>query len=307
MFKKMVILFSLFSVAIFGSACTVQSEQVPIEQDGVKSVFVSIIPQQYFVNRIAGDLIDVQVMVLPGESPATYEPSPEQMAALDRAEVYFSIGVPFESVWLERIASANPDMLVIDTAAGIDKLPIVEHVHGEDEHEDDIDPVAEEGAVLDPHIWTSPALVKIQAQNIYDGLVALAPEHQTAFKENLAVFLADIANLEAHIENALADKSNRTFMVFHPAWGYFADQFNLVQIPIELGGTEPSPSELAQLIDKARAEGIKIIFVQPEFSTRSAETIAKEIDGSVIMINSLSYEWLENLEAVANQFSDVLN
>ena len=185
----------LFTVSIVGCA-----RPSTLEETDILTVTVSIAPQQYFVSRITGDDVRVNVMVEPGASPATYEPKPEQLAALSQSAAYFSIGVPFENIWLDRIADANPDMRIVDTTEGIERVPIEAHTHegeGEEEHEDEHDHA--EGAP-DPHIWLSPSLVKIQARTIAEALIDLDPERQSTYQENLAAFLADIEALEATIE-----------------------------------------------------------------------------------------------------------
>ena len=245
-------------------------------------VAVSILPQQYFVERIGGEHVAVNVMVLPGASPATYEPKPEQLKALSQADAYMSIGVPFEKAWLERIASANPDLLMVDTTQGIERV-------GDD-----------------PHIWLSPKLVKVQAQTIYNALAQLDSTHKAEYQANLNGFLVDIDALDTEIRTTLAGVKSRKYMVFHPSWGYFARDYDLEMISIEIGGQEPSAAELADLIGEAREEGIKIIFAQPEFSTRDAETIAREIGGEVLLISPLALDWLDNLRKAAGVFAKAL-
>jgi zinc transport system substrate-binding protein len=253
------------------------------EPTGPLNVTVSILPQKYFVERIGGEYVTVNVMVQPGASPATYEPKPEQLTALGKAAAYFSIGVPFESAWLDKIASANSEMRMVDTTGGIEKVG------------------------QDPHIWLSPTLVKTQAQTIYEALAQLDPTHETEYKTNLDSFIADIDALDADIRKTLARVENRKFMVFHPSWGYFARDYGLEMIPIEVGGQEPSAAELAALIAEAKEGGIKVVFAQPEFSTRDAETIAKEIGGEVLLISPLAPDWLDNLRQVAETFAEVLS
>jgi len=250
-------------------------------------VTVSILPQRYFVERVGGEYVTVNVMVEPGANPATYEPQPEQLRALNLADVYFSIGVPFEDVWLERFASVNENLLLVDTTQGIER-------QGDPEHPD-------------PHIWLSPALVKVQAQTIYETLSQLDPAHQGAYRANLESFLADIDALDADIRETLTGVENRKFMVFHPSWGYFARDYGLEQLPVEVEGQEPSAAELAALVARAKQEGIKVIFAQPEFSTRSAETIAQEIGGEVLLISPLAPDWLDNLRRVAEVLAKRMN
>jgi len=253
------------------------------------NITVSIVPQKYFVERIGGDRVNVNVMVEPGFSPATYEPKAEQLKELSRADAYISIGVPFEKAWMGRIGSVNSEMPIVDTTQGIERMPM-----------------GAGGENLDPHIWLSPRLVKIQAQTIYEALAELDATHKGDYKSNLDSFIADIDALEANIRAALEGVENRKFMVFHPAWGYLARDFELEMIPIEVGGQEPSAAELASLIAEAQEEGIRVIFAQPEFSTRDAETIASEIGGEVLLISPLASDWLDNLRRVADTFAEVL-
>jgi zinc transport system substrate-binding protein len=179
------------------------------------------------------------------------------------------------------------------------------HSHEGEEHQD-VDSDNHEEGELDPHIWVSPALVKIQAQNIHAALVKVAPQYEEEFSQNLGSFLADIDALELDMQNTLADIGTQKFLVFHPSWGYFADEFGLEMIAIEVGGTEPSAAELGALIEEAQEEGIRVVFAQPEFSIQDASTIAEAIGGEVILISPLAYDWLANMQLVAEKFAEVL-
>jgi zinc transport system substrate-binding protein len=298
----------LLLIAVLLGACTGLGSP---NRTNTLTVTVSIAPQQYFVERIAGEGINVNVMVEPGASPATYEPKPEQLAALSRSAAYFSIGVPFENVWLDKIAEANPEMRIVDTADGIERVPIEAHSHEADadedhDHDEDDDHEHAEGAP-DPHIWLSPSLVKVQARTIADALIELDPDQREAYEANLDAFVADIEDLETSIEETLRGVESRKFLVFHPSWGYFAEDFGLEQIAIEVGGQEPSAKELAALIALAKEEAIQVIFAQPEFSAEDASTIAEEIGGEVIMVSPLAPDWLDNMRQVADTFADVLS
>jgi len=244
---------------------------------------VSIVPQQYFVERIGGEHVDVMVMVPPGFSPATYEPKPEQLQVLSEADVYVRIRVPFEEAWMERISSANEGMLIIDQSEGIERI-----------------------GGKDPHIWLSPQLVKVQAQTIYAGLVELDPDHEAEYAANLETFLADLDELDAYIQETLLGLESRKFLVFHPAWAYFARDYGLEMIPVQIEGSDPSAAEMADLIQTAQENNIKVVFAQPEFSTESAEAIAQEIGGEVLLISPLAPDWLDNLYRVADTFAEVL-
>lgn len=303
MFKPIRFVLPLMLVALLLSACSQPAPTQPAASAPTAApttapeaasatpmqVVVSILPQKYFVERVGGDHVQVTVMVPPGSSPATYEPTPTQMTELSAAQAYFTIGVPFENAWLERIQSANTAMEMVDTTAGFERMPMGNNAER-----------------LDPHVWLSPALVAIQAQTMADTLKRLDPTHASDYERQLAAFLADIDTLDLTIRTALEGVSQRKFMVFHPAWGYFARDYELEQIPIEVGGQEPSAAELATLIERAQTEEINVIFAQPEFSTRAAETIASQIGGEVMLISPLNPNWLENMQQVAETFARVL-
>jgi len=266
-------------------------------------VFTSIRPQEEFVERIGGDRVAVQALVPPGSSPATYQPTPRQMADLSDAVLFFRIGVPFENVFLPKIEGLAEGLRIVDTRKGIPlrrmkshhhdhgEQPDPDHAHGEDHSH------PEGGA--DPHIWLNPRLVKIQARTIADALIESDPAGQAAYESNLAAFLDDLDTLDAHLVEALAPVKGRTFMVFHPAWGYFADAYGLDQEPIEIEGKEPSGPQIARMIELAKADGVRVIFVQPQFSRQSARRIAEAIGGAVVPIDPLARDYVDNLEHVA--------
>ncbi|MEM8778912.1 MAG: zinc ABC transporter substrate-binding protein [Cyanobacteria bacterium P01_G01_bin.49] len=271
-------------------------------------ITVSVIPQEYFVKKIGGDRVNVNVMVQSGSEPHTYEPKPQQLQALSDAEAYIGIGIPFETTWMSRITQANPQMLTIDSTEGIERLTMVAHDHHHDhDHHDHQETEHSSETTLDPHVWLSPSLVKIQAQNIYEALVKIDPKHQAEYQTNLKQFLQEIEQLDAKIKENLAGIEQRKFIVFHPAWGYFAEEYNLTQIPVEVGGQEPSAAELSALIKEAKKENIDVIFAQPEFNSQSAKTIAKEIDGKVLLISPLAADWSNNLLNVSQAFAKALN
>ncbi len=271
---------------------------------GSMPVFVSINPQQYFVKQIGKELVDVQVMVPSGADPHIYEPKPRQMADISKAKAYFVIGVPFENVWLDKITAANPDMTVVHTDDGIEKIPVVTHHHdeGEAHHEED----AHGHSGLDPHIWLSPPLVKIQARTIMNALIRMDPSHQAVYQKNYQQFAARIDRLDNELRAIFKDKQGLQFMVFHPSWGYFARAYGIKQVAVEIEGKDPKPAQLKALIKHARAKEINIIFVQPQFSTKSAQVVAKEIGGQVAFADPLAEDWLGNLREVADKFKAAL-
>ncbi len=264
------------------------------------SVFVSVLPQKYFVERVGGDRVEVSVMVGAGESPATYEPGPRQMAALSRAQLYYRIGVPFEDLWMERIMEANPEMSLLDARGGIE-LRQTEPAGGGDAGEG---PVAHGNGRPDPHIWLDPALVKVMVARLRDRLLELDPENEAEYVTNYQEFAFGLERLDRYIQQRLAPIENRTFMVFHPSWGYFAGHYQLRQIPVESEGKEPGARTLARLLDQARGQGVRVIFVQPQFSQAQVQTLARAIGARVEVIDPLAEDYPANLRRVADLIAE---
>jgi zinc transport system substrate-binding protein len=274
----------------------------PVEAAATK-VFVSIAPQKYFVQKIGGDLVSVAVLVPAGADPHTYEPKPKQMAELSKCAVYFAVGIDFEKAWLPRIAGTNPKMRIVHTDDGIKKIIMTDHHRdkksrhgytgtGHHHHE----------GTQDPHVWLSPALVKIQAEHILHALIDIDPNNQMRYKNNYSAFLKEIDILDAELKNLFAGRKGDRFMVFHPSWGYFAKEYELEQVPIEIEGKAPKPAQLTTLIRHAREHGIRVVFVQPQFSAKSAEMISREIGGHVVHVDPLAENWAGNLREVARKF-----
>jgi zinc transport system substrate-binding protein len=275
-------------------------------------VFVSIPPQKYFVEKIGGSLVSVSVMVPPGASPHIYEPRPSQMTALSKCRIYFSIGITFETVWLPKFADVNPNMRIVHTDQGIDKMPMITHHHEEEETVEDKEEMKaasgkEPPGAPDPHVWVSPPEVRIIARNILDALVEIDPSNSGTYQSRYEVFLKEIDKLDRDLREIFKDKQGLKFMVYHPAWGYFARAYGLEQVPVEMEGKEPKPAQLKVLITQAKEARIKIIFVQPQFSIKSAETIARAIGGQVIAADNLCEDWEKNLRVQALKFKRALS
>jgi zinc transport system substrate-binding protein len=260
-------------------------------------IVVGILPQQYFAQKIGGDRIHVGVMVAAGSEPEAYEPKPQQFQEISQADAYIGVGGIFEEVWGERLKTANPQLLIVDGSAGITKIPIEEHDHGHGEE------AAHGDEYPDPHTWLSPKLAKIHAQNIYQTLVKLDPASQAFYEANLQTLLTEIDQLDQAIAAKLANLKSRNMLVFHPSWGYFAKDYNLKQIPIEVGGQEPSAAELANLITLAKAENIRMIFAQYQFNAQAAKAIANEIGAEVLYLDPLAADWSANLLEMATQIA----
>ncbi len=258
-----------------------------------KIITVSILPQKYFTERIVGDNFHINVMVGPGHEPHDYEPLPKQMIGLANSKLYLSIGVPFEDQLLNKIQNINPDIKIIKTQEGITLKPLSNY-NDHDQHENDSQ------EIKDPHIWLSPKLVKMQAENIYNAVLSIDPGNKKFYEKNLNKFLIDLEKISQEINDTFSKINKKEFMVFHPAWGYFADEFGLRQIPIELEGKEPAPKQLLRVINLAKEKKIKVIFVQKQFSVNSARALAGEINAVVVTIDPLSEDYLNNLKNIAD-------
>jgi zinc transport system substrate-binding protein len=276
---------------------------------GALRVLVSILPQAYFVERIGADRVQVDVLVGPGQSPATYAPTPRQVGDLERADVYFAIGVPFERRLLAKLTGGLRDLNVVETQAGIPLRAMKtahthqhdhDHAVGEDAHAAEAE---EPAGTKDPHIWLDPRLVKLMATTICEELCRLDPSSADTFRANLAAFHGELDAVDARIRALLAPLKGREFLVFHPAYGYFGDSYGLEQVAVEIEGKEASPRQLTMLIEKAKAAGARVIFVQPQFSMSSAEALAREIGGAVIPLDPLARDYLGNLEVMAEKLA----
>jgi zinc transport system substrate-binding protein len=265
-------------------------------------VLVTIVPQIEMVEFIGGDYVDVTVMVPAGESPHSFEPTPDQMIKVSQATAYFKVGsgVEFELVHMATILEQNPNLKVFDCSEEITVVSFDEH-YGHDNHHDEGDEHShDEGehhnenhghshdhGSTDPHVWTSPLNFKKMAEVVYNGLVEINPENQQEYYSNYEDYILKLDNLNANVSDKLDPYEGRSFMVYHPAWGYFGDTYNLRMIAIEAGGKQPGPAGIAAIIEQAQNENITVIFVSPQFDTSSAETIAAEIGGSVVFANPL--------------------
>ncbi len=250
-------------------------------------VSVCIDPIAYLVERIGGTLVDTSVLVGPGQDPHTYEPTPGQMGRLADARLYFSIGLPFEDSLLPRIRGLSHNLTVVDAARGVPRRTPEDERDGHPEH----------ARETDPHVWMNPRLAKKIALNAYDALVAADPANAGAYRAGLDGLLVDLDALDAEAAAALEPLRGRAIYVFHDAFGYFADAYGLRQVAIETGGKEPGPRHVAELIDRARADGVRVIFVQPQFSTMSAEAIAREIGGAVVPFDPLARDYIASMRA----------
>lgn len=241
-------------------------------------VLVSVAPQAWFVKRLAGDFVQVEVMIPPGASPHAYEPSIDQMRQVTSADLFIKIGHPhftFEQAFLDRIQPDRPELRVVNSSAGIEQLP------------------------GDPHIWMSMSGARAMAANVAAALIELLPDRREEIEGNLRTLLAEVNDVDLKIREMLGPFEGRKFFVFHPAWGYFAREYGLEQVSIEHEGKEPNPQHLGHLMDDVRGSGARVIFIQPQFPKKSAIALARETGAAVVVLDPLSAEWLANMERTA--------
>ena len=250
-------------------------------------IFVSITPQKYFVERIGGNDVKVEVMVHPGESPATFNPKPKKMSRLANAILYFSIGVPFERIWISRLKAIQPDLKFISLNQNLSSK--IKSGHSQDKQ--------------DPHIWLSPLLAKKMVAKIEAALSKAKPERAEFFKINHIALTQELDILDQEIRDIIATAKSRNFMVFHPAWSYFAETYDLKQVAIEHQGKEPGPRALQKIINIGKKLKIKTIFVQQQFGLSVANNVSKIIGANVQEIDPLAENYFENMRKTAKAIS----
>jgi len=262
------------------------------------NVIVSIAPQKTFVEEIGKDLVNTTLLVPIGSNPNFYEPKISQMTAVEKADLYLTIGGHFEKAWLPKIKNQNKQMDIFDCSTGIERIPMKFHK----KHKK----VSKRGLpAKDIHVWLTPQNIEIIGKNIYESLVKLDSKNKKYYKKNYEEFIKKTKQTDKKIQVILKDvKHDSKFMVFHPAWGYFAKEYHLEQIAIEVEGKEPKPSTLAQMIEKARKAKVKAILTQPEFSQKGAKLIANELNIKVIGISPLNPKWSKNLINLANAIAN---
>ncbi len=303
-FKKVIVTISSILVLLsFIVGCG--RDRADIDKKSEKIIVsVSILPQKFFVEKIGGDKVSINTLIPNGASPVLYEPNPLQMKNLEKSTVYFKVGHPnfaFEKRYFNEISNLDNNLQIVDMFSGVSYREFKnEHHHHSDEESHD-ENIMDKEIHTDSHVWTSPENVKIAALNIFNILSKIDSKNTKFYKNNYDIFIEEIGLLQLRITNIFADTKTEKFLVFHPSWGYFADEFNLEQISVEVDGKQPSMKLLLSVIEEARENEIKVVFVQEGFSKSSAKVIAKELDASIITISPLTENWLENLYSVANK------
>jgi len=249
------------------------------------NVFVSILPQQDFVRQVGTEYVDVHVMVGPGQNPATYEPTTQQMVTLAKADIYFSIGVPFEKAWLNKIRKSNPDLIVIECCESLS----------------DLDAHSHDNEMTDPHVWTSPRKVIQIVKLIKKSLSDFDTQKSSDYEKSASVFIIELNKLDENIKSRIAGVKQRHLIVSHPSWSYFAEEYDLIQISIEQEGKEIQARSMVKLIKFAKEKKIKALFVQSQFNNKAAKTIARELGAVAFELDPLALNYIENMNKITDK------
>ena len=303
---------SRIKLVLLLSACFIISAGTLMAQSEKLVVFVSILPQKYFAEKLLGSNGEINVLIDAGQSPHTYEPLPQQMGKLSRADIFFTVGVPFETALKSKICSLCPDLKIYDTDANIEKrIMLEEHYHEEGGHYEEKGHNSEEHhhgvGEKDPHFWLDPLKASQMAENMAKAIVCVRPELKDSVSNNLENIKTDMNALVDSLSAVLAGYKGKTMLVFHPAFGYFADRFGLIQKSVEIEGKEPTPKQLSNLIKDCNSQGVKTIFVQKQFPASIAKTIADSIGGKVVAIDPLAENYIENLKSMAGSIAGTSN
>ncbi|MDR1881438.1 MAG: zinc ABC transporter substrate-binding protein [Prevotella sp.] len=265
--------------------------------DKVEILSVTIEPQKYFLSAIAGNHYEVNCIAPSGSNPENADFTPFQMMALDKSAAYFKIGyLGIENTLIDKVAKSNPALKIVDCSRGI-KLTGDVHACCDSDNRHYAHTYVHAGG--DPHTWSSVKSARIIVENMYNALLELDMKNEADYTANYNRLICSINGVDSIIKSYLDKAPCKSFIIYHPALGYFADEYGLTQYSIEYEGKNPSPSQLRELIDRAKAEGIKIVFIQQEFDTRNAETIAEAIGGQTVSINLLSYNWDREMIKIA--------
>lgn len=269
----------------------------PSKADKIRTLSVTIEPQKYFLSKIAGDHYQINCIVPSGSNPESADFTPSQMMAMDKSVAYFKIGyLGIENTLIDKVSQSNPELKIVNCSQGIEPIGDA-HIHCEDDSHKHNHTYGHAGG--DPHTWSSVRSAKIIAENMYKALLELDGENEADYTANYNKLVSGINNTDSIIKSYLDKAPSKSFIIYHPALSYFADEYGLTQYSIEYEGKNPSPSQLKELIDKAKAEGVKVVFIQQEFDTKNAETVAEAINGKTIRINLLSYNWDEEMIKIA--------
>ncbi len=243
------------------------------------TIAVTIAPEAFILQNITQGKANIITLIPKNKSPHHYEPKISTMQKLSKAKLYFTIGVEFEKEWQARFQSQNPTLKIIPCDKNITKIN------------------------NNPHIWLSPKNIIQIARCMSNTLSSIDKNNSIFYQQNLKNFIQKVNNYDKKIQSILALLKQRNFLDIHPAWSYFAAYYHLKEYTIEVEGKNPLIKDLIKLIRFAKEKQIKTIFIQPEFSAKSAQIIANEVGAKVIAISPLKENILDNLLYFAKALS----
>lgn len=288
MIHKTIYILLIGLIAISLPSCMSKKKEKPV-------ITVTILPLKYFADQIVGKKMDVMCMVPAGSNPESYDPSPNQLVNLSKSKAYLAVGsLGFELAWLDKLAQNQPALKIYKTSAGINLIDTeeeCEEAHSQTEGHSHIGP--------DPHIWSSPRTARVMARNIYNAIVASDPANRVYYLGNYNKLTKEIDQTDSLLTNKLRNAPNRSFLIYHPALTYFARDYELEQFSVEFNGKEPTPQHLKQLIDVAKKNHIRVIFIQKEFDSKNAQILAQEAGCKIVVIDPLTYNWSKGLIEIA--------
>ncbi len=258
-----------------------------------RAVSVTILPQQYLAEQIAGDRFTINCVVPANSSPEAYDPTPRQLMAVEESDAYMQVGMlGFELAWIDKLAQNNPAMKLYNTSEGVDMIEgLHEHRHA--------DGSVHAATTVDPHVWCSPRNVRVMARNMYDAFVELDADGKSYYERNYYQLLHRIDSVENLVHSILSPCRGTAFAIFHPSLTYLARDYGLTQLCLEEMGKESSAMAMKNIIDEARNRQVKVVFVQREFNSRQVETFAHELGLEIVTINPLNYHWEEEIVKIA--------
>ncbi|KAF5075113.1 High-affinity zinc uptake system binding-protein ZnuA [anaerobic digester metagenome] len=282
---------TMVSFMLSGCGKNQANGEISTEVEEKPIVAVTIVPEQTFVEAVCGDLAKVVTMVPPGSSPESYEPTPKEMEQFSNAELYFTIGVPSEEAYILPKANEIDSLKTVSLQDDVAKVyPDRELAPGE----------------RDPHIWLSPKRVIVMVESIAREMGEVDPANKETYEENAQAYIKELSTLDSDIQNVLKTVENKKFVVFHPAFGYLADDYGLEMYALEEEGKESTPQQMQKMIDLAKKDNIKVIFYQAEISSKQAEAFAEELGGKTVQLEPLAPNYTENLEKMAKLMAEVM-
>lgn len=268
-----------------------------------QEIFVTIPPLKYFTERIVGDVTKVGVILAPGQNPHSYSPSAKEISIISRADLLLTAGVPFEENLFPRLKNLSKNLKVVDVSEGLPKRKFqLQEAPSHPDH----DAHSHEEEAWDPHVWMSPRLAMKQSANILKAVTAWKPEKKKTFETNYTKWEKDLRELDGFLKETFRALDGSTFFAYHPAYGYFADAYGLKQVALEANGKQPSPADLRHLIERAKVDKVKVIFVQKHFSASSARVVANAIHGAVVTLDPLAEDYLENMRSLGKTVAENL-